>query len=174
MYCDGGGNVSKGLRYPTSLLAEVFTSSVESRQLGEWLAISSRINTSLFSLFRQSKQPSRNPNRLASPKFNLVFACGYIAKRQHPSASLLTKKRKSPRTISSTPCGFFKLNKGYAQKENRKGQKCNVFKIICLLSIQSGLRENELPLFGGRENFKGNLSTALFTYKLYRVIAGFT
>lgn len=52
-------------------------------QSGEWLAISSRINTWLFSLFRQSKQLSWNPNRPASPKFNLVFACGYIAKRQH-------------------------------------------------------------------------------------------
>lgn len=50
---------------------------------GEWLAISSRINTWLFSLFRQTKQSSWNPNRPASPKFNLVFACGYIAKRQH-------------------------------------------------------------------------------------------
>lgn len=49
----------------------------------EWLAISSRINTWLFSLFRQTKQPFWNPNRPASPKFNLVFACGYIAKRQH-------------------------------------------------------------------------------------------
>lgn len=54
----------------------------ESRS-GEWLAISSRINTWLFSLFRQTKQPSWNPNRPASPKFNLVFACGYIAQRQH-------------------------------------------------------------------------------------------
>lgn len=62
-------------------LVEVFTSA-ESRS-GEWLAISSRINTWLFSLFRQTKQPFWNPNRPASPKFNLVFACGYIAKRQH-------------------------------------------------------------------------------------------
>lgn len=67
-------------------LVEVFTPA-ESWP-GEWLAISSRINTWLFSLFRQTKQSSWNPNRPASPKFNLVFACGYIAKRQHRRTAL--------------------------------------------------------------------------------------
>lgn len=66
----------------------------------EWLAISSRINTWLFSLFRQTKQPTWNPNRLASPKFNLVFACGYIAKRQH-------HQRNSPLLLHQRTCSCF-------------------------------------------------------------------
>lgn len=69
-------------------VAEVFTADRHVWEpFREWLAISSRINTWLFSLFRQTKQPFWNPNRLASPKFNLVFACGYIAKRQHHQRS---------------------------------------------------------------------------------------
>lgn len=132
----------------------MFTSAAES-QLGEWLAISSRINTWLFSLFRQTKQPSWNPNRPASPKFNLVFACGYIAKRQHRAPNLHAGRRsklfldicfysRTTSYIRTYICvwrmTYFKLNDECVQKKTERVKKCNVFKIICLLSIQSGLR----------------------------------
>lgn len=82
--------------YRRLYLAEVFTSDARESRSGEWLAISSRINTWLFSLFRQTKQPSWNPNRPASPKFNLVFACGYTAQRQQRGVNL-------HRTLDVTP-----------------------------------------------------------------------
>lgn len=121
----------------TCYLVEVFTSADES-QLGEWLAISSRINTWLFSLFRQTKQPSWNLNRPASPKFNLVFACGYIAKRQHRAPNL-TRSIRSKLFIDicsysrTSECLMWKMTSlnwktttttaTNVRKENRKGQK---------------------------------------------------
>lgn len=79
LWCIDGGVCSLQPRTSLRCLHRPWRES----RTGEWLAISSRINTWLFSLFRQTKQPSWNPNRPASPKFNLVFACGYIGERQH-------------------------------------------------------------------------------------------
>lgn len=147
----------------TRYLVEVFTPADESL-LGEWLAISSRINTWLFSLFRQTKQPSWNPNRPASPKFNLVFACGYIAKRQHRAPNLHAGRR-SKLFLDICFCSrtgdclmwkmtffFFKLNDDECAQRKQKGSKnATCSKIICLLSIQSGLRR----IKAGEKSLKG-------------------
>lgn len=79
---------------------------------------------------------------------------------------------------------FYNEKNDVPEKENRKGQKCNVFKIICLLPIQSGLAKIKAGFSETRRErggaatrvakFERNLSTTRSVSKIYRVITEIT